>query len=93
MVKNPPVVFNSTRLRNTWLCWHLANGTPLKELMQAADMKEANHLHNLLPLLPDTDPLRTARLLRGNPARPPVTFPIPETDMSVTVRFNDGDPS
>ncbi len=88
MAKNPPVVFNSIRLRNTWLCWHLAHGTPLKELMQASDMLEANHLHNLLTLLPDTDPDRTARLLRGNPPRPPVTFPVPQTGMSLTVTFD-----
>lgn len=91
MAKNPPAVFNSTRLRNTWLCWHLEHGTPLKELMQAADMKEANHLHNLLPLLPPTDPARTARLLRGNPPRPPLTFRIPETDIAFTVRFDAED--
>lgn len=88
MAKNPPVVFNSIRLRNTWLCWHLAHGTPLKELMQAANMSEANHLHNLLPLLPDTDPDRTARLLRGSPPRPPATFPIPQTGMSLTATLD-----
>lgn len=87
MAKNPPAVFNSIRLRNTWLCWHLAHGTPLKELMQSADMLEANHLHNLLPLMPDTDPERTARLLRGNPQRPPVTFTVPDTNLSITVGF------
>ncbi|QSR29127.1 hypothetical protein CFI00_01150 [Nocardioides sp. S5] len=91
MAKNPPVLMNSTRLRNTWLCWHLANGTPLKELMEASDMKEANHLHNLLQMLPPTEPERTARLLRANPYRPPMTITIPETDMSVTVHFNDED--
>lgn len=91
MAKNPPVVVNSIRLRNTWLCWHLAHGTPLKELMQGSDMKEANHLHNLLPLLPETDPNRTARLLRGNPPRPPLTIPIPETDISLTVCFTNRD--
>lgn len=90
MAKNPPTTFNSTRLRNTWLCWHLANGTPLKELMEAADMLEANHLHNLLPLLPATDPEKTARLLRGNPTRPPVTFAVPDSDLSVTVSFDSG---
>jgi integrase len=90
MVKNPPVVFNSIRLRNTWLCWHLQHGTPLKELMEASGMKEANHLHNLLPLLPDTDPTRSARLLRGNPPRPPVTLQVPDSTLSITVAFQDG---
>ena len=88
MAKNPPAVFNATRLRNTWLCWHLVNGTPLKELMESADMLEANHLHNLLPLLPETDSDRTARLLRGNPQRPPVTFTVPDTNLSITVGFD-----
>ncbi|MCK5927960.1 MAG: hypothetical protein KAG80_07175 [Nocardioides sp.] len=91
MLKNPPVVFNSIRLRNTWLCWHLAHGTPLKELMQAADMQEANHLHNMLPLLPDTDPERTARLLRGKTPRPPLSIPIPQTDITLTVQFEHED--
>jgi integrase len=93
MAKRPPMVFNATRLRNTWLCWHLAHGTPLKELMQASDMKEANHLHNLLPLLPETDRDRTARLLRGNPPRQPIVVPVPETNISVTVSFNAQDHS
>lgn len=65
MKKDPPVLFNSTRLRNTWLCHHLADGTPLKVLMEAAGMKEANHLHNLLRLLPPTDPTDAKRALRG----------------------------
>lgn len=63
-----PVNFNNVRLRNTWLCHHLAAGTPLKVLMEAADMKEANHLHNLLALLPATDPVQAAAALRGRQA-------------------------
>ncbi|WP_343908564.1 hypothetical protein [Nocardioides aquiterrae] len=61
----PPVDFNNVRLRNTWLCHHLANGTPLKVLMQAADMAEANHLHNLLTLLPDVSEADALAALRG----------------------------
>lgn len=53
------------RLRNTWLCHHLAEGTPLKVLMQAADMAEANHLHNLLTLLPDVSETDAHAALRG----------------------------
>lgn len=90
LAKNPPAAFNSYRLRNTWLCWHLTHGTPLKELMAAADMREANHLHNLLPLLPEPDPQRTARVLRGQPVRPPITIPVPDTDLTVTVAFENG---
>lgn len=88
MGKTPPTTFNSTRLRNTWLCWHLTSGTPLKDLMQAADMMEANHLHNLLRLLPDTTPERSSRVLRGTPVRPPVTLVVPDTDLSITVCFD-----
>ncbi|MFC6285527.1 hypothetical protein ACFP3Q_06305 [Nocardioides sp. GCM10027113] len=61
----PPVDFNNVRLRNTWLCHHLAAGTPLKVLMAAADMAEANHLHNLLTLLPDVSDADAYAALRG----------------------------
>lgn len=61
----PPVDFNNLRLRNTWLCHHLQAGTPLKVLMEAADMAEANHLHNLLSLLPDVSVTEAHAALRG----------------------------
>jgi hypothetical protein len=61
----PPVDFNNVRLRNTWLCRHLQDGTPLKVLMAAAGMAEANHLHNLLALLPEPTAADVARALRG----------------------------
>ena len=67
MDKNPPAIFNPTRLRNTWLCGHLMHGTPLRELMGAADMAEANHLHNLLRLLPEATPSHAKTVLRGLP--------------------------
>ena len=62
---NSPVPFNSIRLRNTWLCHHLSAGTPLKVLMAASGMKEANHLHNLLPLMAEESPEAAAQMLRG----------------------------
>lgn len=61
---NPPAAFNNLRLRNTWLCRHLEAGTPLKVLMAAAGMAEANHLHKLLTLLPDVDPALAKHTLR-----------------------------
>ena len=60
----PPVEFNNIRLRNTWLCRHLEAGTPLKILMAAAGMAEANHLHKLLTLLPDVNATDAQRALR-----------------------------
>jgi hypothetical protein len=61
----PPVAFNNVRLRNTWLCHHLQDGTPLKVLMAAAGMAEANHLHKLLTLLPEPTAAESAAALRG----------------------------
>ncbi|WP_261820841.1 hypothetical protein [Nocardioides sp. OK12] len=61
----PPVEFNNVRLRNTWLCEHLADGTPLKILMAAAGVAEANHLHKLLTLLPTPNSAAAAAALRG----------------------------
>lgn len=61
----PPVEFNNVRLRNTWLCEHLQDGTPLKVLMAAAGMSEANHLHKLLTLLPEPTSVEAAANLRG----------------------------
>lgn len=61
---SPPVAFNHVRLRNTWLCRHLEAGTPLKVLMAAAGMAEANHLHKLLTLLPDVHPGHATQVLR-----------------------------
>jgi hypothetical protein len=63
--ERPPVDFNNMRLRNTWLCHHLAQGTPLKVLMEAAAMVEANHLHNLLTLMPDVPDPEAQAMLRG----------------------------
>lgn len=62
---SPPFDFNITRLRNTWLSYHLTTGTPLKVLIASAGLQEPNHLANLLHLLPDVDPSEAARLLRG----------------------------
>lgn len=61
----PPVQFNNHRLRNTWLCYHLAVGTPLRVLMEAADLAGANHLHSLMPFLPPVSPTDSIAALRG----------------------------
>lgn len=60
-----PVEFNNIRLRNTWLCHHLVDGTPLKVIMAASGMAEVKHLHNLLPLLPEPPADEVAAALRG----------------------------
>lgn len=60
-----PVEFTSTRLRTTWLCHHVAAGTPLKVLLKAAGVSGATHIHSLLPLMPEVPAETAAALMRG----------------------------
>lgn len=61
----PPVPFMMTRARNTWIARHLALGTPLRLLMQAANVKHVGHMADLLAWVPDVDPQTSRRYLRG----------------------------
>lgn len=60
----PPAQFNNVRLRNTWLCRHLEAGTPLKVLLEAADLADVFHLSHLLALMPQVAQESAAAYLR-----------------------------
>ena len=57
--------FNTYRLRNTWLVRHLAMGTHLAVLAEAAGMKHIKTLSDLLPFVPPVSVSEARRLLRG----------------------------
>lgn len=63
--QRPPVLFSTTRLRNTWLCHHLSAGVPLKTLLEASGMKEPTHLADLLRMLPPVPAAEARASLRG----------------------------
>jgi hypothetical protein len=57
-----------SRLRSTWLCWHLNAGTRLPELVAAAGLQGTAMLSDLLcfvPALPEDDALRALRGAEG----------------------------
>lgn len=65
---SPPVPIMLRRLRNTWLSWHLAAGTPLPVLLPAAGLAGIQHLYDLLQHMPAPDPDAATTALRRNPA-------------------------
>ena len=65
------VVFDDTpnievsRLRATWLAAHMQAAVPIQMILNAAGLKSARALVDLLPYLPDTDGDTAAVVLRG----------------------------
>ncbi|MBB3042495.1 hypothetical protein [Nocardioides soli] len=63
----PPVYFNSTSLRNTWLVRHMEAGVPLPSLMKAAGLRSTESLSRMMGYCePQTDD-EIAAALRGHP--------------------------
>jgi hypothetical protein len=54
-----------SRLRSTWLCWHLAAGTRLPELVVAAGLQGTAMLSDLLGFVPPLPENDAQRVLRG----------------------------
>jgi hypothetical protein len=54
-----------SRLRSTWLCWHLTAGTRLPELVAAAGLQGTAMLSDLLPFVPRLPEDEVQRMLRG----------------------------
>ena len=54
-----------SRLRSTWLCWHLSAGTRLPELVAAAGLQGTAMLSGLLPFVPRLPEGDARRVLRG----------------------------
>lgn len=54
----------SDRLRATWLVRHLAAGTPMKALMQAAGVSKFENLARYLQYIPELDTQQYRALLR-----------------------------
>ncbi len=54
-----------SRLRSTWLCWHLRAGTRLPELVGAAGLQGTAMLSDLLPFVPPLAEDERQRLLRA----------------------------
>ena len=59
-----PTLLTPTRLRNTWLVRHLAAGTPLPILMQAAAIKTGKTLESLLTYVPEATSAQYSAALR-----------------------------
>jgi hypothetical protein len=57
--------FSASRLRSTWLVAHLAMGTRMPELAQAAGLQGVTVLSDLLPFVPALDQDEATALLRG----------------------------
>ena len=57
--------FSASRLRSTWLVTHLAMGTRLPELAQAAGLQGVTVLADLLPFISTLDDDATLKMLRG----------------------------
>lgn len=57
--------FSASRLRSTWLVTHLAMGTRLPELAQAAGLQGVTVLSDLLPFVSTLDDDATLKMLRG----------------------------
>ncbi|HVM21180.1 MAG TPA: hypothetical protein VM307_14570 [Egibacteraceae bacterium] len=57
--------FNGYRFRSTWLVRHLAMGTPLPLLTQAAGMEHMKTLQDLMPFVPLVSVSASRRALRG----------------------------
>jgi hypothetical protein len=62
---HPPL--SASRLRSTWLLWHINAGTRLPELAGAAGLKGVTVLSDLLSFLDPTPEGRADLLLRGAP--------------------------
>ncbi|WP_155992252.1 tyrosine-type recombinase/integrase [Nocardioides sp. URHA0032] len=61
----PPVYFNSSSLRNTWLVRHMEAGVPLRSLMKAAGLRTTESLSRMMGYCePQTDE-EIAAALRG----------------------------
>ena len=58
---HPPL----SRLRSTWLCWHLSAGTRLPELVAAAGLQGTAMLTDLLWFVPPLPEDEVHRALRG----------------------------
>jgi hypothetical protein len=56
---------SASRLRSTWLVTHLAMGTRLPELAQAAGLQGVTVLSDLLPFVPPMDQAAAVAMLRG----------------------------
>ncbi len=56
---------SASRLRSTWLVTHLAMGTRLPELVNAAGLQSATVLSDLLEFVPAVDEARQSEMLRG----------------------------
>lgn len=57
--------FDVDRLRATWLLHHLAVGTPMRVLVEAAGTTTAATLMALVPYLPETDATTPTACWRG----------------------------
>jgi hypothetical protein len=64
VVGNGSAHFSASRLRSTWLVTHLAMGTRLPELAQAAGFQGVTVLSDLLPFVPALDDEATLKMLR-----------------------------
>ena len=60
---------SSQRLRATWLVHHLAVGTPVKVLLEAAGIGSLNALTRYIQFVPDVDPSVARRRLRDEMRR------------------------
>lgn len=60
-----PFPINSHRLRATWLVTHMAAGTPVKLLAQAAGLDSLDGLRRFVQYVPDIDAVEARRRLRS----------------------------
>lgn len=63
----PPVYFNSTSLRNTWLVRHMEAGVPLPTLMTAAGLRSTESLSRMMGYCTPQSEDEAAASLRGHP--------------------------
>jgi integrase len=59
----------SDRLRASWLVYHLSAGTPMKALMEAADITKFLNLERYLQFVPELDSLEYRRILRAEASK------------------------
>jgi hypothetical protein len=60
----PPVYFNLTTLRNTWLVRHIESGTPLPLLLEIAELETMTSIIRLLPYCETRPPAASAAAMR-----------------------------
>lgn len=63
-----PVDIEAVRLRATWLLAVMNARVPLTAILQAAGLKSARPIADLIPYLPEPDPAEYARAIAGEPA-------------------------